>query len=283
MADSSVAIAAVQVNVELGNKQANIEKCLEYLRRAAEAGANLVVFPECCVTGYVFESYDEAIGCAEPVPGPSSQAYGRVCAEYKVWAIFGLLERDGDDLFNTAVVVGPEGVVGKYRKTHLLCLGVDRFASRGDQLKCFRTPFGIVGITICYDMRFPEASRVLALAGAQVIAHPANLPAGAEVYADFLNRARACENRVYVVSANRVGQERGVRFIGRTQIIGCGGEVVSEAGPDEETIVYASITPALAAAKRVVRVRGEYEYDLLLDRRPDLYGSICDRSVSPTL
>jgi predicted amidohydrolase len=96
---------------------------------------------------------------------------------------------------------------------------VDRYISRGEDLPVFSIPQGKVGISICYDQRFPEHARIMALKGAQIIVHPTNLPENAEAYANFFNQARACENRLFVISANRVGQERNVRFIGRSQII----------------------------------------------------------------
>lgn len=265
-------IAAAQINVAVADKRGNFETVDRMLRAASDCGVELIVFPECALTGYVIEDPAEVAALAERVPGAATERLQCICAELNIRVVVGLLERDGTAFYNTAVLVGPDGLLARYRKSHLIQLGVDRLLSPGDGLPVFATPWGTCGMLICYDQRFPESARTLALQGARVILNPANLPEGAEAHAAFFNRARACENRVYLVNANRVGTERGFTFIGRSQIIDPRGTVLAEASPDGEDLLVADILPADADKKHVVVVPELYEFDVVLDRRPDLYG-----------
>jgi predicted amidohydrolase len=233
------------------------------------------VFPECALTGY-FLTRPEAERVAETASGPRSRALQTACARYRLIAAVGTIERAEDgSLYNAALLVGPEGLLAVYRKTHLLCLGVDRFLSRGPQPpRVVPTDQGRLGLLICYDLRFPEPMRALALDGAQVILLPTAWPASAVFYPDFLVRARALENGVYLAAANRAGEERGQPFLGRSLIVGPDGEVLAEARGDEETMLVAEVDPSHSDAKRRVFRPGEYEVDLLADRRPELYGRL---------
>lgn len=271
---TSVRLAAAQIDVSLGEPERNLERVVATIEAATRDGVGLVVFPECSLSGYVFAHRTEIEPLAETVPGPSTDTLVSACRASGVFVVVGVLERDGDALFNSAVMLDGTGVLGVYRKTHLLCLGLDRLVSPGDALPTFVTPRGRFGMLICYDQRFPEPARVLSLAGAQAILNPANLPEGAEAYAAFFNRARACENRVFVVSANRVGTERGVHFLGRSQVIDPRGRVLAEAG-GESGLIVADVDLHEADTKHVVNVPGEYEFDVTGDRRPGLYGSLC--------
>src|SRR5262249_3875441 len=152
---------------------------------------------------------------AEPLPGPATEAIAADCRELNTFAIFGLLERDGERIFNSAALIGPQGLLGTYRKTHLPCLGVDRCTVVGDRPYQVHDLGGLrVGMLICYDGSFPEASRALALQGADLIALPTNWPPEGTGSARLLTPARALENRVYFAAVNRVGAERGFRFVG---------------------------------------------------------------------
>jgi predicted amidohydrolase len=271
-------IAAVQMDVVFADREANLVRIAERLRETAKAGARLTVFPECSLPGYCFDSLDEARPHAETLPGPTTLRLAEICRELSTYAIVGLLEIAGERLFNAAALVGPAGVVASYRKVHLPYLGVDRFTTPGDR------PFAVhaagelrVGMSICYDAAFPEAARVLALEGADVIALPTNWPPGAECTADFVINARAMENNVYYMAVNRVGSERGFRFIGQSKICDPRGHVLAEAQHENETILYAEIDPAFARQKHVVRVPGKHEIDRFADRRPEMYGRILEK------
>ncbi len=268
----TVRVAGVQMDVALGEPQKNLERILAFLEEAALAGARLVVFPECAITGYCFDSLEEARPFAEPIPGPSVERLARACREREVFAAFGLLEAAGGDLFNACALVGPEGLVGSYRKIHLPFLGVDRFTAPGDR------PFAVhqagavrVGLNICYDGSFPESARVMALDGAELIALPTNYPSGSQGMTEHGINTRAMENRVYYLAVDRVGEERGFRFIGASKICDPDGRTLAVGPAGGETILYADIDPAEARRKRIVRVPGKHEIDRMADRRPEMY------------
>src|SRR3954452_13060854 len=168
---STIRVAAVQMEPKLGEVVANRHAILARLREAAGAGARLVVFPECALTGYGLGRRQEALEFAEPIPGPSLHRIAAACAELGIHVVVGLLERDGEGLFNACALVGPGGLVGSYRKVHLPFLGVDRFADPGDRPFAVHDAGGVrVGMHICYDGSFPETGRVLTLLGADVLA-----------------------------------------------------------------------------------------------------------------
>lgn len=269
-----IRVALVQMDVRRNDKDANRAYIAEKLRECAQRGAKLVVFPECALSGYVFNSLEEALPATESVPGETTAALAEICKEWGVYAVVGLLERDGEAVYNSAFIVGPEGLVGNYRKSHLPILGIDRYVNRGGELRVFNLPFARIGVLICYDVRFPEASRSLALQGADIIVLPTNWPQGAESSPDFLTRARAFENRVWLIACNRVGVEEGARFIGRSQAIDPSGKVMAEANGDAEEILEIEIEPSASRQKRLVFKPGVFEFDLIGGRRPELYGAL---------
>ena len=282
---SKITVAAVQMDVELSQPARNLDRIIESLRDTARRGALVTVYPEASLTGYCFETAEEARALAETIPGPSTLRLAEACRATKAFAVLGLIESDGARIFNACALVGPEGVVAKYRKVHLPFLGLDRFTEPGDQ------PFAVhetgplrVGMNICYDGGFPEAARVLALEGADLIALPTNWPPGAETAACFLTNARALENNVYYMAVNRVGTERGFRFIGGSRICHPDGRTLAEAPPDRDAVIYADVEPEVARRKHLVRVPGKHEIHRFADRRPEMYGKILDpvdRSPSP--
>ncbi len=274
-------IAAVQTDCHLGDVTHNLKAVREGLRDAARRGVRLAVFPECVLTGYCFESRDEAMPFAEPAPGPSTDAVAADCRELGVWAVVGMLERDGDRLFNACALVGPDGFVAAYRKIHLPYLGVDRFTTPGDRPFAVHDLGGLrVGMHICYDGSFPESARVLTVLGADLLVLPTNWPTGAAPTIRHLTAARALENHVFYAAANRVGEERGFRFIGQSRILDCSGELLAAAGADGPEIVTADIDPAVARRKRLVKIPGEYELDRVAHRRPEMYRPLCEPAPS---
>jgi 5-aminopentanamidase len=272
-----VKVAAVQFDPQIMSNPGNFEQILSKSRIAAQNGARLIVFPECALSGYVFSSRGEAGPFMETIPGPSTHRLLGPCRELGIFVIYGILEKDGDKCFNSAALVGPGGLVGKYRKAHLPFLGIDRFLDRGGgPFQVFQTPIGNIGIHICYDCNFPESARSMALAGADILALPTNWPEGRRVIPDLVLPTRAYENHVFVVAADRVGIERGTRFIGESKIIGPMGETLAQAGTEDETIIYAELDLALARNKRIVMKPGEFEMDFINDRRPELYAKITE-------
>jgi predicted amidohydrolase len=273
-------IAAVQMDCSLADPAHNLRAIREKLCEAAAGGARLVIFPECALTGYCFESRAEALAFAEPLPGPTTDALAADCRALNVFAVAGLLERDDSTggLYNACALVGPDGFVAGYRKLHLPCLGVDHFTTPGDRPFAVHDLGGLrVGMTICYDGSFPESTRCLMLLGADLVVLPTNWPGGAVSTIKYLVQCRALENNLYYAAVNRVGEERGFRFVGQSRVVACNGELIASAGPDEETILYAEIDPAVARNKHIVRIPGKHELHRVAHRRPEMYGPL----VSP--
>lgn len=271
-------IAGVQMDVAFGDRERNLAAIEARLRETAGHGAQLTVFPECVLDGYCFENLAEARMHAEPVPGPATDRLTATCRELSVFAVVGMLEAAGEPLFNAAVLVGPAGVAGLYRKVHLPYLGVDRFTTPGDRgFTVYPAGEASIGMSVCYDAAFPEAARVLALQGADLIALPTNWPPGAQCTAEYLINARALENNVYFMAVNRVGAERGFEFIGQSKICDPRGRLLAEARHTDEAILYADIDLAFARRKHIVCVPGAYEIDRFADRRPETYGRIASQ------
>jgi predicted amidohydrolase len=275
-------VGVAQIEPKLGEAESNLDLCLRMLDGAAADGCSLLVLPECSSAGYVFESPEEALAHAQEIPGPFTDALADACGRLGIVCVAGMLEREGDVLRNTAVVVGPDGLLGRYRKTHLPYLGVDRFVTPGDELEVVDTPAGRIGVEICYDLRFPELTRALALDGAEILVLPTNWPVEARANADVLTRARAYENRVFLLVANRVGRERTAEFCGWSQICDVRGDRLVEAGGGEETLLVAEIDVAEAREKDIVPSPGTYEMSLFGHRRPELYGSLVERPAATT-
>lgn len=254
----------IQFTPSLGEPEENRQAIL---RLVAGAEADLLVLPELCLSGYLMGCREEALRLAEPANGPTTAALTDVCRREERHVIFGLAERDGERVYNSAVVVGPQGLVGVYRKTHLFLDELDWF-SPGDRgfpvwdLGCAR-----VGVLICFDWAFPEAARSLALAGADVIAHPANLvlPHGRKVMA-----VRAIENHVFTVTANRCGREdrdgRRLEFNGGSQVVAPDGQELAAASSQDDVVGVVEIHVARARDKRITP-----RNHLFNDRRPEYY------------
>src|SRR5215471_12500995 len=265
-------IACAQIDCVLGDPQTNREKIIAHIRSAAERDAKLVMFPECALTGYAYNSLAEAVPFAERIDGPSSEAIAEACRETGTHAVAGFIESDGDKFYNAAMLVGPNGVAGSYRKVHLPFIGIDRFLTPGDrQFKVFDLPFGRVGVNICYDISFPEAARVLKLMGAELIALITNWPEAAWRSPEFVANTRALENHLFYAATDRVGTESGWKFIGRSKIVDCNGDTLAEAGVEEEELLVAAIDFQQANQNHIVNVAGAYELDRLGDRRPEMY------------
>ncbi len=268
-------IAAVQMDCRLGEKRANLEAVRAQLREAAGQGAKLVIFPECVLSGYCFESHEEARPHAETLPGPSSDALAEDCRALGVWAAVGMLEADRDRLFNVCALIGPSGLVATYRKIHLPFLGVDRFTTPGDRPFAVHDLGGLrVGMSICYDGSFPESARVLMLLGADLVILPTNWPTGAVTTVKYLIQARALENHIYFAAVNRVGEERSFRFIGQSRIVDVTGELLAASEGPAPGILYADLDPQRPRNKQIVKIPGKYELNRIADRRPQMYEPI---------
>lgn len=273
--EAVVTVACVQMGPVVGEKAQNVRKTLDLVEEAAGNGARLVVLPELCNSGYVFESREEAFALAEEIPGgPTCQAWTEVARKHGLHLVAGIAEREGAVLYNAAVVVGPSGFVGTFRKNHLWNEENLYFEPGNLGFPVFRTPIGRIGTFICYDGWFPESYRLCALQGADIVCIPTNwvpIPGQAksrEAMANILVMAAAHANSVFVAAADRVGVERGQPFIGQSLIASyTGWPIAGPASPDKEEILYAEVNLADARRKR-----NWNEYNQVLrDRRTDVY------------
>ncbi len=269
-------LAVVQMDVRIDDIPHNQDAIARLYTTAAQSSPDLVLFPEAALSGYCYNSY------AEVKPYLLSAAeVERFCrrlmdmVDHPAPAVaLGFLEIAEDGVYNSAILCQADGSSDVYRKTHLPVLGVDRFIQRGSEIGVMDVAGVPTGVLICYDIRFPEAARIVALRGADLLLLPTNWPEGAESAPDYVLRARARENRIYIAAANRIGMERGRRFIGRSQIVDPSGTILSEATANREAVLIADIEPAAARAKRIVIEPGAWEQDTLGDRRPELYGEL---------
>jgi predicted amidohydrolase len=270
-------LAAVQMDCTLAEPEQNLQAVIARLRIAANAGATLVVFPECVLTGYGFANKADGMRVAQTVPGPASDALAKECAALGIHAAVGHLEKDGDKLFNACLLVGPHGVIANYRKIHLPCLGIDRFATPGDRPFQVHDINGVkIGIGICFDNSFPESVRVMTLMGADIVLQPTNWVNLAIKNATLVARVRAFENHIYYCAVNRVGDEAGHHFCGRSSIVDPLGDFLAFADHDREEMLLATFDPEKARNKRIVNCPGEYELDRVNWRRPEFYGRLVE-------
>jgi predicted amidohydrolase len=251
-----------------------VERNLEHIDRAlTDAALDLVVLPELCTTGYQLTS-DEARSLAEPFPGgPTTGHLARVAAREGLLIVAGVIERAAAPRpFNSAVLLGPEGHLATYRKTHLFSDELDLFTPGDTGFFVTSVRDLRIGMMICFDWVFPESARCLALLGADLLAHPANLVLP---YCQRMMPTRCLENGVFALTANRIGRESHVptkpplSFTGGSQIVSPRGEVLASASQTGELLVRAEIAPAAARDKRITG-----RNHLLADRRPELYGAL---------
>ncbi|MFA4647135.1 nitrilase [Pyrococcus kukulkanii] len=259
-----VKVGFVQMNPELLSLDKNYSKAEKLIREAKKLGAQLVVLPELFDTGYNFETREEVFEVAQPIPeGETTSFLMDVAWDLEIYIIAGTAEKDGRNLYNSAVVVGPRGYLGKYRKVHLFYREKYFFEPGNLGFRVFDLGFLKVGVMICFDWFFPESARTLALKGADVIAHPANL---VMPYAPRAMPIRALENRVYTITADRVGEERGLKFIGKSLIASPRAEILAMASETEEEVGVVDIDLSIARNKRLNELN-----DIFKDRRPDYY------------
>lgn len=271
-------VAAVQISPTFADVPANVSRVRELLDSLASQRVEFVVFPEAMLTGYCFDSKEDALAVALHRDSDEIHSLRKVCDEAGICAVVGFAEREGDALFNTAAIFVPERQPQFYRKTHLPYLGMDRFADVGDALDVFEIPGARIGILICFDVRIPEAARTLALKGADILCVPTNWPEQAIITSNCVCPARASENQTFVIAADRVGEENGVRFLGYSKIIAPGGTVLAAADHRNEEIIAAEIDLTLARVKDPVIRPGQYGLPLFSMRRPELYAPLLDSS-----
>ena len=275
---SKYKVAGVQMDIAISDPDANLSAIAKHTESAVANNAMLIVFPECTLTGYCFDTLEQSQAVAQPIEGGHVQQVAAIAKQNNTHLIVGMLESaDGGAVYNSAILVGPQGLVGVYRKTHLPYLGVDRFTTPGKIANQIFDIDGLkIGINICYDCSFPESARVLALAGADIVVLPTNWPPGSGRVSDIIPNTRALENNIYFMSVNRIGNEKGFDFIGKSKIcdpLGCDIEFANHA---EGAILFAEIDTQWSRRKHLVAVPGQHEVHRFRDRRPDIYGPLSD-------
>lgn len=258
-------IGLIQIDSQFGQVEENLIKAEKLI---LSQRADLYVLPELFNTGYNILTRGEIEALAEQAgQGKTFRKMFQLAQELNCYLAYGYAEKEGEFLYNSAILLGPEGMVGNYRKTHLFGRENLFFQPGNTGFQVYQTPLGRIGIMICFDWYFPEAARTLALQGAQVIVHPSNLvlpncPAGMIT--------RSLENRVYSITCDRVGKEnRGtveLSYIGTSQVVSPQGEILVRLSAEQEEIGVVEIDPILADNKEL----NEFN-DLLANRKPDYY------------
>ena len=240
-----ITLALAQISSQRENKKENLRKIEELTMRAKKEKADLVIFPELSLTGYVVR--DQIYELAETIPGPSTTQIAELTRKTGMYVVFGMPElskKTKATIYNTAVFVGPEGIIGKYHKRYLPTHSVfeeKRYFRPGYETAAFDTSLGKIGLCICYDLFFPEVTRLTRLEGAQLIICISASPSVRRSYFETLTAARAIENTAYLAYVNLVGVEDGLQFWGGSRLLSPTGDVISKARYDEEDLVLCEV------------------------------------------
>lgn len=230
-------IAIAQIECQPGDTSQNLDRMTEFVRRAGREECQAVVFPEMSDVGYLPEKFAE---CAQAWPGPAIDILSQAASEQSIAVIAGLSEREGESIFNSLAFIDSKGqLAGKYRKVHLYSPPPASEAIHcepGVEAAAVRYGEWDWGLSICYDLRFPELFRRPAAAGAPIWVNVAAWPSARPTHWDYLSRARAIENQAFFIAANRAGCDGPFRFLGHSRIISPMGELLAEAGDGEEMI-----------------------------------------------
>ncbi len=257
-------VGFLQFTPVFGNKERNFKEVEKLLKNTKNS---LIVLPELFNTGYTFTSKEEIKKLAEPALSFTSQFLHNLCKSNNLAIIGGIVERAGSRFFNSAIFVTKKGLSGVYRKVHLFMHEKRWFEPGNGPFNPFIFNRTKIGILICFDWIYPEAMRTLALNGADIVCHCANL---VMPFCQDAMITRSIENRVYIITANRTGSEKRGKykfsFTGQSQIVAPGGKVLVRAPAQGEMVKFLEINPELARNKKVNPFN-----DLFTDRRPDLY------------
>ncbi|MBI2868712.1 MAG: carbon-nitrogen hydrolase family protein [Chloroflexi bacterium] len=293
-----VKVSLVQFAPEWLSREKNAARLRGFAEREATGGAELIVFPELANIGYIsparpgqpcsFENERDVVAFAaryareaEPVPGQTTGLLGEVARKRGVYIVVGLAQSHNSvpgTLYNSAVLIGPEGVIGVHHKMHLP-FNEKMFFYPGNTAEVFATGLGSIAMNICYDVRFPELSRVQALKGAEIICSIWAAPKVMEIMGEvdtlkYRAYTRAQENSVYFIACNRSGKEGDMEYLGHSAIGAPNGEVIAYAASDEEVTLRAEMY-----GERLVKARGLM--NIYRDRRPEMYSPITEPLSQP--
>ena len=274
-------LAVGQFDVKIGEVDTNLATVGRLAGRAADQGADLLVLPELCTAGYAFHDTAEVALYAEPATpselGRALSGWAELAQRHNVYITGGFPEAANGVFYNSSVLLGPAGLVGNFRKVHLFFNEKDLFEPGDLGFPVFDLPFGRVGLQVCYDIWFPEASRSLVFGGAELICTSGNFVTNfrRRLY-DERGYTQACiaamgiaaQNQVHVALSNRIGEERGLGFTGASMVAGWDGFAVAGPAPgDEESLLVADVDLPEATRKRQRNPRNH----AIEDRRPDMY------------
>lgn len=255
--------AAIQFPIVAGDIEANLQRARQALHRVHEQGGRLAVLPEMWSSGYDYKNLAELAGETPRVAAELAE----LAARLDLVVVGSLPEKDGDSLYNTAFVHDRGQEIGRYRKLHLFSpMREDRYLAAGDRTLVVSTSVGRLGVAICYDLRFPELFRRLALDGAELVCLPAEWPAPRQLHWQTLLRARAIENQYFVIAANCCGELGRLQFFGMSLIVSPRGEFLAEGGEAAAEPTALLDFTDMAAYRR--------EIPAWHDRRPEIYGSL---------
>ena len=272
-----IKVALAQISSKRESKIENLQKIEEFTIKAKEQDADLVIFPELSLTGYVL--HDQSYELAETIPGASTKRIENLAKKKGIHIIFGmpeLSEKTKATIFNTAVIVGPTGFIGKFRKMYLPTHSVfeeKRYFRPGYQTAAFNTAIGNIGLFICYDIFFPEICRLTRLKGAELLVCISASPAIRRRYFEILTEARALENTAFLAYVNLAGVEDGLQFWGGSRLVSPTGDLLAKAKYDEEDIVICEVD------YRDIRA-AETFIPTLRDLRPELFNELKKHSES---
>ncbi len=259
-------VAFIQTRPAVGRIEYKVESAFNKIK---SLGAELVVLPELFSTGYQFRSKDEAFGYSEKVSdGYATSRLEKIARAKAIYIVAGIAERAGRRVYNSSILVGPDGLIGVYRKAHLFWNEKSIFSPGNTAFDVYDIGHAKVGMMICFDWLYPEVVRTLAMKGAEVICHPSNLVLP---YCPQAMITRCIENRVYSITANRVGKEERIkgcslRFIGSSQVVSPDGTVECRAQSSKVEAMVVEIDPKAALNKKITP-----RNDIFKDRRRDLY------------
>ncbi|MBU2649895.1 MAG: carbon-nitrogen hydrolase [Bacteroidetes bacterium] len=267
MTDKGISAGYFQFSPVLGDVNANIH----ILEKAFQSAPlpDILVLPELANSGYNFSSAGEARKYSETlVNSPFLEFLRETSRKRNIYIVSGFNENDGNEIYNTAIITGPEGIVGKYRKIHLFMNEKDYFAPGNLGFQVFRSELGILGMLICFDYIFPEAWRIIAMKGASLICHPSNL---VTPYAQKVVPAHSVINRLFVITANRTGTERDLTFTGQSFITDPEGNVFCKAPGDEAVLNFLDLDLTRSDNKMITARNHVFN-----DRKPGFYKELMD-------
>lgn len=247
------------------------QNVLKVTSALGKAEADLIVLPELPFTGYYFRDRSEIMALAEdPDDSPTIECLRALCREKRMYIATGFTEKRRDKCFNSAVLVGPEGVIYVYRKMHAFLHEKEWFDPGDTAPQTFLVRDARVGMMVCYDWAFPEVARMFALRGGEILCHPSNLVLA---HCQGAMLTRCLENCIFAVTANRYGADKRphgeLKFTGKSQIVAPGGVLLHRGPPQGEELFVTEVNPAEARDKHVTKLN-----DLLADRRPEMYADL---------